>query len=264
MIMKEVDPNKLIPHESTKKAYMAIIPNHRKPLSWQHPQDSEGLFRRRISQRVAYIYLKFCNSYDMWAHVGSGVSVASVIGCAMWWWETVLNLKAKTLFLGAKVHHPSQTLSEFACSCGFLTLLSGSVATGISSGIKFSYPRPAAAQFITGDLPQPDSSPRRVRPLRWYSLWVRAAVATANCRLAAPAPSPTYIFCCAVTAIPIYLLVALKVPKWFKAIEKIRSFVWKGRKEVNGGYCFARVCISPQEGLGKGHATTWARWSRYP
>ena len=31
MIMKEVDPNKLIPHnESTKKAYMVIIPNHRK------------------------------------------------------------------------------------------------------------------------------------------------------------------------------------------------------------------------------------------
>ena len=32
MIMEEVDPNKLIPHESTKKAYMAIIPNYRKPL----------------------------------------------------------------------------------------------------------------------------------------------------------------------------------------------------------------------------------------
>ena len=37
--------------------------------------------------------------------------------------------------------------------------------------------------------------------------------------------------------VPIYLLVALKVPKWFiKAIDKIRrSFLWKGRKEVNGG-----------------------------
>jgi len=40
------------------------------------------------------------------------------------------------------------------------------------------------------------------------------------------------------TAIPIYLLVALKVPKWFiKAIDKIRSFLWKGRKNVNGGCC---------------------------
>jgi hypothetical protein len=36
------------------------------------------------------------------------------------------------------------------------------------------------------------------------------------------------------TAIPVYLLVALKVPKWFIcAIDKIRrSFLWKGRKEI--------------------------------
>jgi len=41
------------------------------------------------------------------------------------------------------------------------------------------------------------------------------------------------------TAIPIYLLVALKVPKWFiRAIDKIRrGFLWKGRKEANGGCC---------------------------
>ena len=41
------------------------------------------------------------------------------------------------------------------------------------------------------------------------------------------------------TGIPIYLLVAIKVPKWFiQAIDKIRrSFLWKGRKEINGGSC---------------------------
>jgi hypothetical protein len=41
------------------------------------------------------------------------------------------------------------------------------------------------------------------------------------------------------TAIPIYLLIAPKVPKWFiHANDKIRrGFLWKGRKEVNGGCC---------------------------
>jgi len=41
------------------------------------------------------------------------------------------------------------------------------------------------------------------------------------------------------TAIPIYLLIALKVPKWFIcSIDKIRrNFLWKGRKEANGGCC---------------------------
>ena len=41
------------------------------------------------------------------------------------------------------------------------------------------------------------------------------------------------------TDIPIYLLIALNVPKWFiRAIDKIRrNFLWKGRKEVNGGCC---------------------------
>jgi hypothetical protein len=34
------------------------------------------------------------------------------------------------------------------------------------------------------------------------------------------------------SAIPIYVLVAIKVPKWFlKAINKFRrAFIWKGRK----------------------------------
>jgi len=41
------------------------------------------------------------------------------------------------------------------------------------------------------------------------------------------------------TAIPIYLLIAMKVPKWFiRAVDNIRrSFLWKGSKEVNGGSC---------------------------
>ena len=42
-----------------------------------------------------------------------------------------------------------------------------------------------------------------------------------------------------ITAIPIYLLIAIRVPKWFiRAVDKIRkSFLWKGRKEINGGSC---------------------------
>jgi hypothetical protein len=42
-----------------------------------------------------------------------------------------------------------------------------------------------------------------------------------------------------ISAIPIYVLIAIKVPKWFiKAIDKIRrAFVWKGRQQVNGGTC---------------------------
>ena len=41
------------------------------------------------------------------------------------------------------------------------------------------------------------------------------------------------------TAIPVYLLVAIQVPKWFiRAIDKIMmSFLWKGMKEINGGSC---------------------------
>ena len=41
------------------------------------------------------------------------------------------------------------------------------------------------------------------------------------------------------SAIPVYVLTAIKVPKWFlRAIDKIRrAFVWKGREQVNGGAC---------------------------
>jgi hypothetical protein len=41
------------------------------------------------------------------------------------------------------------------------------------------------------------------------------------------------------SAIPVYLLIAMSVPKWvIKAIDKIRrAFLWKGRKEINGGCC---------------------------
>uniref|UniRef100_A0A0A8Z6K7 Reverse transcriptase zinc-binding domain-containing protein n=1 Tax=Arundo donax TaxID=35708 RepID=A0A0A8Z6K7_ARUDO len=49
------------------------------------------------------------------------------------------------------------------------------------------------------------------------------------------------------TAIPIYMLMALDVPKWvIKAIDKRqRAFLWKGRKDVQGGHCavaWSRVC----------------------
>jgi len=42
-----------------------------------------------------------------------------------------------------------------------------------------------------------------------------------------------------ITAIRIYLLIAIRVPKWFiRAVDKIgKSFLWKGRKEINGGSC---------------------------
>jgi hypothetical protein len=44
------------------------------------------------------------------------------------------------------------------------------------------------------------------------------------------------------SAIPVYLLIAMSVPKWvIKAIDKIRrTLLWKGpkgRKEINGGSC---------------------------
>lgn len=41
------------------------------------------------------------------------------------------------------------------------------------------------------------------------------------------------------TVIPIYMLIALDVPKWFiKAVDiYIRSFLWRGRKELHGGHC---------------------------
>jgi hypothetical protein len=39
--------------------------------------------------------------------------------------------------------------------------------------------------------------------------------------------------------IPVYLLIAMKIPKWvINSIDKIRrGFIWRGRKEVNGGSC---------------------------
>jgi hypothetical protein len=41
------------------------------------------------------------------------------------------------------------------------------------------------------------------------------------------------------STIPFYLLITMIVPKWvIKAIGRVRrSFLWKGRKEVNGGSC---------------------------
>ncbi|GJN12167.1 hypothetical protein PR202_ga30422 [Eleusine coracana subsp. coracana] len=41
------------------------------------------------------------------------------------------------------------------------------------------------------------------------------------------------------SAIPIYVFIAIKVPKWFiKAIHKYRrGLFWKGRDNVNGGSC---------------------------
>jgi len=41
------------------------------------------------------------------------------------------------------------------------------------------------------------------------------------------------------SAIPVYLLIAINVPKWFiKAIDKIRNgFIWKGKEQANGGCC---------------------------
>jgi hypothetical protein len=41
------------------------------------------------------------------------------------------------------------------------------------------------------------------------------------------------------SAMPIYLLIAVNVPKWFsKEIDKIRKgFLWKGKEQVNGDCC---------------------------
>ena len=41
------------------------------------------------------------------------------------------------------------------------------------------------------------------------------------------------------SAIPVYLLIAMSILKWvIKAIDKIRrAFLWKSRKEINGGSC---------------------------
>jgi hypothetical protein len=41
------------------------------------------------------------------------------------------------------------------------------------------------------------------------------------------------------SAIPIYVLIAIEVPKWFiKAVDKLRrAYLWKGRKQINDGSC---------------------------
>jgi hypothetical protein len=41
------------------------------------------------------------------------------------------------------------------------------------------------------------------------------------------------------STIPVYLLIAMSVPKWvIKGIDRVRrGFLWKGRNEVNGGNC---------------------------
>jgi hypothetical protein len=41
------------------------------------------------------------------------------------------------------------------------------------------------------------------------------------------------------SAIPIYVLIAVKAPKWFiKAMNELRrAYLWSGRKQVNGGNC---------------------------
>jgi hypothetical protein len=51
--------------------------------------------------------------------------------------------------------------------------------------------------------------------------------------------SRTTLACFVLSAIPVYLLIAMNIPKWvIKSIDKIRrGFLWKGRKEVNGGNC---------------------------
>jgi hypothetical protein len=38
---------------------------------------------------------------------------------------------------------------------------------------------------------------------------------------------------------PIYVLIAVKAPKWFiKAVDKLRcAYLWSGHKQVNGGSC---------------------------
>jgi hypothetical protein len=41
------------------------------------------------------------------------------------------------------------------------------------------------------------------------------------------------------SAMPIYVLIAVKAPKWFiKAVDKLRcAYLWSGHKQVNGGSC---------------------------
>jgi len=71
--------------------------------------------------------------------------------------------------------------------------------------------------------------------------------------------------------IPVHFLIAMNVSKWvIKVIDKIRrNFMWRGRKEANGGHCllaWPKVCrakelgglgISDLKSLG---IALWARW----
>jgi hypothetical protein len=62
------------------------------------------------------------------------------------------------------------------------------------------------------------------------------------------------------SAIPVYILMAMSVPKWvIKSIDKLmRRFLWKGRKNVNGGSCLVpwEIVTRPLKygGLGAGMA----------
>lgn len=71
------------------------------------------------------------------------------------------------------------------------------------------------------------------------------------------------------TAVPIYTLMALEIPKWaIKAIEKIiRAFLWRGRKEARGGHCpIAWDCVTrPLQLGGLGiHNLTTLGWALQP
>jgi hypothetical protein len=54
-------------------------------------------------------------------------------------------------------------------------------------------------------------------------------------------------------AIPVYLLIAMNVPKWFiKVVEKVlRGFLWQGKEKANGGCCLvAWSKVTPPHDLG--------------